>query len=320
VIPLLFVVLGAAALIAGAAILRSLSGYRLGRLLGAARPIPIADAIAIAQRREPRYVAIAGRIESDDVFEDAAQRPLVFRRTTLEARVEGRWSTFEDSLEVVPFEIHEGLDAIGLDATALGKGVVAVPRVSDGTAADLGERVPPEVPRSAPARATVRQLSSIDHALVMGVPSLDSEGRPTMTAGRGRPLVVTNLEVPEAMRVLAGGSARGPRLAAALLAAGSALLAVGLAWWLVSAVVHGPSTALAAAAAVPSATIVAPLDSAAPSGLSGDTRSSGAGPGLVGAPALAILGVGAVAIAAVVATIGYVRLTGGPGPRTPRSP
>jgi hypothetical protein len=41
-----------------------------------------------------------------------------------------------------------------------------------------------------------------------------------------------------------------------------------------------------------------------------DTRSSGQGPGLVGDPALAILGVAAIAALAAAATVAYVRLTG----------
>jgi hypothetical protein len=45
--------------------------------------------------------------------------------------------------------------------------------------------------------------------------------------------------------------------------------------------------------------------------LSGDPRSSGQGPGLVGDPAAAIAGVLLVAVAALVLTLLYVRATGG---------
>jgi hypothetical protein len=56
-----------------------------------------------------------------------------------------------------------------------------------------------------------------------------------------------------------------------------------------------------------------------PSPLTGDPRSPGEGPGLVGDPLLAIVGVLLIAIAAVVVTMLWVRLTG--GPRTePRRP
>jgi multisubunit Na+/H+ antiporter MnhB subunit len=46
-----------------------------------------------------------------------------------------------------------------------------------------------------------------------------------------------------------------------------------------------------------------------PSGDTGDTRSSGQGPGLVGAPGAAILAVVAIGLAAVLLTLVYVRLT-----------
>ena len=49
----------------------------------------------------------------------------------------------------------------------------------------------------------------------------------------------------------------------------------------------------------------------------GDPRSSGQGPGLVGDPTTAILVVVAIGILTVVATLAYVRFTGGPaGDRT----
>ena len=48
-----------------------------------------------------------------------------------------------------------------------------------------------------------------------------------MSAGLGRPLVLTTLEPDEAMRLLTEGSARRPLVAAGLLAAGLGLLVVG---------------------------------------------------------------------------------------------
>jgi hypothetical protein len=50
-----------------------------------------------------------------------------------------------------------------------------------------------------------------------------------------------------------------------------------------------------------------------PSAPGGDTRSAGEGPGLVGAPFLAIVGIVALGLAAAVATLLYLRLTVGPG-------
>ena len=77
--------------------------------------------------------------------------------------------------------------------------------------------------------------------------------------------------------------------------AGGGLLAVGVAWLIVVTWIT-PAAALAAS----------PLPSILPGS---DTRSSGQGPGLVGDPALALLGVLGIAIVAIVATLLYVRLT-----------
>ena len=44
----------------------------------------------------------------------------MLRRTRFVARSGRGWTPFEDSRETVPFEIHEGLDAIGIDPTVLG--------------------------------------------------------------------------------------------------------------------------------------------------------------------------------------------------------
>ena len=52
-----------------------------------------------------------------------------------------------------------------------------------------------------------------------------------------------------------------------------------------------------------------------PSAPGGDTRSAGEGPGLVGAPFLAIIGVVALGLLAAGATLLYLRLAGGPAER-----
>jgi hypothetical protein len=304
VVPLALLVAGGLAVLAGVATLRSLgSGYRIGRLLATAPRASIAEAIRLAESGASRVVAIEGRIDSEDSFEDAANRPLVLRRTRIEARVGRRWQPIEDAVEVVAFEVREGLDAIGVDTAALRDGLVVIPRVSAGVVADLADRAPEGFPPDAAARARIDQLSSIEHATVIGWPARDEGGRAVMTAGGGRPLILSVLAPDEAMRVLAGGERLRPWLAAGLLAIGLALGGLGLLWAGAQAV--GLGTVPVALAASPGGTPV-------PSTLGGDTRSSGEGPGLVGAPGLAIGGVVLLGLIAVGGTLLYVRLTGGP--------
>lgn len=307
VLPLLLVAGGLVALLGGVAILRSLGpGYRLGRLLTTTPLVSVAEAARIAAAGERRYVAIEGRIDSDDEFEDAAHQPLVLRRTRLAARLGRRWTRFEDGLEVVPFEVRDGLDGVAVDTAALGDGLVVMSRISRGVVRDLGDRAPASLPPDAPAMVTIDQVASVEHARVLGWPTVGGDGRQVMTAGAGRPLVLSTLETGEAMRVLAGGERLRPRLAAAAFVLGAALLGLGL--------LSGALAVVGATGVLDAPVALAADPSPAPTGLGGDTRSSGSGPGLVGAPGAAILAVLALGIVSLGATLVYVRLTGGRRP------
>ena len=227
---------GLAALVVGALILRTYGpNFRVGRLLATTPEVTVAEARALAQGR-PRYVRVNGRIDAEDEFEDDAHRPLVFRRTRLQLRRATGWVSFEDGRERVRFEVRDGLDGIVVDDAALGAGLVVVPRESVGTAGDVAARVPPGTPADTPVRLRVEQVSSVEHAIVLGVPGLDEAGQPRLTAGLGRPLVLTTLEPDEAMRVLAEGGRRRPLMAAACLAGGLGLLLIGFVLAVVGAV------------------------------------------------------------------------------------
>jgi hypothetical protein len=236
VIPLVLVVLGGLALAAGWRLLRGLGpGARIGRIIAATSVVPVARAVALAGEGGPRYVGVTGRVDSADEFEDEDHRPLVLRRRRLELRQGGRWTAFEDTREVVPFEIGEGLDRIAVDADALDEGLVVVTRESVGVAADLGDRVPAGTPPETPARFRLDLLSSVEHALVLGVPTVDPARGPMLTAGLNRPLILTNLEAREAMRLLAEGRQGTARAISLLLGGGTAAVLAGVAWAMVDA-------------------------------------------------------------------------------------
>jgi hypothetical protein len=295
VTPLLFIVLGLAALGTGLLVLRSFGPrYRVGRLLAATPSVSVAEARELASG-PARYVAIRGRIDAEDEFEDDAHRPLVLRRARIQLRRGSDWVTVDEHTVAVDFDVRDGLDAIAIDHAALDTGLVVVPRESVGTAAEAPDRVPPDTPPDAPMRLRVEQVSAVEHAMVLGVPAhRPGDGVVRMTAGLGRPLIVTTLETPEAMRILAADGPRRPLVAALALGLGLVSLTIGVVWAFLGAVT---ATALAA--------------SPAPSAAGGDPRSSGQGPGLVGDPLIAVALVIGIGLATTVATIGYVRLTGG---------
>ena len=94
-------------------------------------------------------------------------------------------------------------------------------------AGDLADRAPENLPPST-ARSSRHRTGLCRRARRgrrFSVAGADEAG-PAMTAGFGRPLILTTLEPAEAMRILAGGTGR-PRLVAVLFAVGGTLLVAG---------------------------------------------------------------------------------------------
>jgi len=235
VTPLLPIVLGLAAIALGSLLLRSYGPRaRVGRLLAVTPVVSIADALALARAGRRRYVRIAGRIDADEELPDESAQPLVFRRVRVEARRDRAWRLLDETRTSVPFAVRDGLDAIPIDDAALGDGLVVVPREWEATAGEVPGQLPVELPPATPVRLRTEQLSAVDHATVLGVPANGPGGRPWMTAGTGRPLVVCALGDEEAMCILAEGDRRRPLVAAGALGAGLLLLAVGLGWALLA--------------------------------------------------------------------------------------
>jgi len=217
-------------------LLRTLgSRYRVGRLLAAAPDVSIEEARALAAAGDAPYVRVAGRITSDEEFPDENDRPLVYRRKRLEAAPRpGQWQTISDEREAVPFGVEARSEFIAVDEAAIGEGLVAIPREAVGTLADLPPDVTAEngdalvgLAPDVPARLLIEQLSAVEHATVGGVPVVRA-GQPALSAGLGRPLIVTTLVVPEAIRLLAGPFRRRVQAAAVLLFAAIVLAAASL--------------------------------------------------------------------------------------------
>ena len=78
-----------------------------------------------------------------------------------------------------------GLDRIAVDGEALDDGLVVVTSASPmGTAADIADRVPAgTAARRRPPASAIELLSAVDHALVLGVPTIDPDARTGPAAG-----------------------------------------------------------------------------------------------------------------------------------------
>jgi hypothetical protein len=230
VTSLLLLAVGLVAFAAGWILVRRLGARaRIGRILASTPVVPADEAVRLASGR-PRYVGVGGRLDSDHEFLDENERPLIFRRSRIELREGSRWRTVTDNRQVVPFGLAGGLATIAIDGDALHDGLVVVVRESEGTAGEIPDLVPEGTPPSTPARLQVELLSTVDHALALGVPTLGPDGAPALRPGLGRPLVLTTLEPAEAMRVLAAGHRSSTRLGALLMGGGFVVAAVGLVW------------------------------------------------------------------------------------------
>ena len=220
---LIVVIIGLGAGLCGALLLRrSGSGWRVGRLLSAAPQRSLAEAAAIAASGEPAYIRIHGRIDSAEEFPADDGKPLVFRRRRLQ-RGDGRsgWQTFDDERLAVPFGLSERGQRVAIDTETLGAGLVVVARESVGVAADVtADAVTgtlPDLPPDTPVRLRIEQVSAIDHATAAGRPSLAADGSVVLGPGLGRPLLLTTLELDEAMRVLGADRRNELLLATGLL-------------------------------------------------------------------------------------------------------
>lgn len=316
-LPLLLLVVGVGLIAAGLALLTRLGrAYRVGRLLAATPLTPIATAVELARSGEPRYIRVHGRITSDEEFPDELDRPLVFRRRRLELRTGGRWHDVWQEREAVPFGVEERASFIAVDAARLEQGLVVIPRELRGRAGEVPDHLPPGTDPATTTRYRVDQVSAVEQADVAGSPVVGPDGTAMLTAGLGRPLILSTLDRPEAMRVLGAGHTGLLRVAAACLAVGavSLLLAVALAaatWTLGGSGAIGAVRAASTGQVDPTPIAADPSPAAtvqpSPVPSPADTRSSGAGPGLVGQPFLAVLVVLGVAGLAVVTAAAYAR-------------
>jgi len=295
VVPLWLIGLGVVVcLLAGLMLRRIGPGFRIARLLAGAPEVTVSEVATAAAAGQP-YVRVHGRIASDEEFPDDLDRPLVYRRRRLELATDTRarrWRTLEDEVMAVPFGLEERTAFVAVDAARLDDGLTVIVRESVGTAADAPDRVPPGTPPTTPLRHRIHQVSAVEHAFVAGAPRMGEDGAPLLTAGDDRPLILTTLDLPEAMRLLAAGHRRVVVWSTILLTLGLGLVALGIVLAL---------TLVLAPPALAASPDPSPI-------IGGDTRSGGEGAGLAGQPFLDLAGVVILGLLTAAVAAAYVRL------------
>ena len=212
---------------------RNGSGWRIGRLLSAAPRLSLKEAVEVARRGDQSYISLHGRIDSDEEFPGDDDEPIVFRRRRLQRGADGSgWKTFDDERLAVPFGLSERGERVDIDSDALGDGLVVVPRLSIGVAADLTEVASssplPQLPDDTPVRLRIDQVSAVEHATAAGVPRVAPDGSVVLGAGMGRPLILTTLDPEDAMRVLASEQRTSLLVASGLLVAVPVVVVIGV--------------------------------------------------------------------------------------------
>jgi hypothetical protein len=237
-IPIALAMLAAALLFEAAGFLqvrRSGARTTVARRLAGARELPVGDLADLA--RDPiRPVRISGRVRCPNPIQTQRDEQLVALHRDVEVLTErGGWRSIERVRESRGFELWDHAGAVTLDAGQAAEPLISIPYLWEGAPAELDDtyrgavdRLTAEYGNVRAARATTRTINTIDRLLVLAEVERDDAGRVHLRPPAGGYLI-SSLELPDAMRLLAG--AGRPRLMV-----GAALMAAGLAWGLAGVV------------------------------------------------------------------------------------
>jgi hypothetical protein len=180
-----------------------------------------------------RAVRVAGRVRCREPLDTGDGEKLVVFHRDVEARVGGRWRALERLREARSFELWDHDGSLTLDPARAAEPLITIPKVWRGRPDQLVEphasALARLVERHGPAteaRATTRTLNVTDRLLVLARPTRGAGGKVRLEPPEGGYLV-TNLELPDAMRILAGHDRRAAVGGVIGLALAIALVAIG---------------------------------------------------------------------------------------------
>ena len=221
-------------LAAGSLLALRASGGSPGRArrLAGPREVRVGDLLGDDPLPE-RAVRVAGRIRCREPLDLGDGERLVAFHRDVEVEVGGRWRSVERMRETRSFDLWDHDGSLPLDPALAAEPLVSIPAVWRGDPSELSEphssAVARLVERHGPAtaaRAVTRAVNVTDRLLVVARPVRDGTGRVRLEPPDGGYLL-TNLPLPDAMRLLGG---RRPRLAAlgiAGLATAIGLMVIG---------------------------------------------------------------------------------------------
>lgn len=187
-----------------------------------------------AERLPSRPVRVAGRIRCADPFVTADGDRLVAFHRDVEVRIGRRWQALERTRETRSFEMWDHAGSLEVDPAQAAEPLVAIPGVWRGGVEELAEphrsaaaRLAQRVGPIAEARSTTRAISVIDRLLVLAVARRAPDGRVRLEPPPGG-FLITNLALPDAMRLLGGRHRRVLVASVIALGGGIALAVIGL--------------------------------------------------------------------------------------------
>jgi hypothetical protein len=180
-----------------------------------------------------RPVRVAGRIRCRDPLEMGGGERLVAFHRDVEVRIGGTWRTIERLRETRSFELWDHDGSVTVDPAAAAEPLIVIPKVWRGDPGALEEphasAVARLAERSGPAtaaRAITRTINVSDRLLLVARATRDVAGHVRLQPPDGGYLV-TNLALPDAMRLLGGSNRRIVVGAVVGVAVGIGLVAVG---------------------------------------------------------------------------------------------
>jgi len=231
----------AGGLLLGGFLLARSSGARiaLGRRLAGAREHRVGD-LADLDPAPGRPVRVVGRIRCPDPIVTARDDRLVALHRDVEVQLpDGSWRTIERLRITRRFDLWDHDGSLAIDAAEAAEPLVTLPHVWRGSVDELTdeghvaavERLRAEGRPPVAARSATRMVSVVERLLVLARVDATAPGVVSLRPPPGG-LVISTLDLPDAMRLL-GGSGRGRLIAGSVLRALGARVAVAaLLGWL----------------------------------------------------------------------------------------